>query len=367
MAASSNLAKYTERIPEKLCTVHTLAVLLLLSLAFPSQAAPADTTLALTNSKPGKLKHRLAKTSLAKEARTLDFPPDKAVGSVLVQFEKDKNGKSDSKLFKAIGRVKVPAGTVVVFLPNERFFADPRVLDALKPDAIDGLRMKFFPMDETEEGRGDKGLTYLSRFTNLRYVDLDRSEVSDRGLKSLKNLSRLEAIAAFGTSIDGSAFKEMGRMESVTDLRLPNTNPKLEELKNIPTTFPNLTNLNLSRTRINNTVMPAISRLSHLERLDISNNSYLTDEAIEHILKLKHLRMLELSDTCITARGLAKLKGTKIENLIVTGRQFRPGELEQLQKTLKTVQFTVLNKRLNRNIDPETKTIFGPMSRDRGL
>ena len=113
--------------------------------------------------------------------------------------------------------------------------------------------------------------------------------------------------------------------------------------------------------------MPAIGRLSRLERLDISNNLFLTDEAMEHILKLKQLRLLELGDTSISARGLAKLKGTQIENLIVTARQFKTGELEQLQKVLKSVQFTVLNKRLNRDIDPETKAIFGPMSRGRGL
>lgn len=383
LAATPHPEKYTQRSPGKLNTLPALALLFFLapgtasqaapgttSQAAPgtaSQAAPAESTITLSSSTPAKLKYRTTKTALVKEARVLDFPPDKAVGSVLVQFDKDEKGKSSHKLFKAMGRVSIPPGTVVVFMPNERFFANPKVLDGLKPDAIDGLRMKFFPMDEAEEGRGDAGLAYLSRFSNLRYVDLDRSEVSDRGLKTLKNLKHLEVIAAFGTSIDGSAFKEMGRMESVKSLNLPNTNPKMEELKNIPAVFPNLVSLNLGRTRLTNAVMPAIGRLSRLERLDISNNLFLTDDAMEHILKLKQLRLLELGDTSISARGLAKLKGTRIENLIVTARQFKPGEMEQLQKVLKTVQFTVLNKRLNRDIDPETKAIFGPMSRGRGL
>ncbi len=383
LAATPHPEKYTQRSPGKLNTLPALALLFFLtpgvasqaapgttSQAAPgtaSQAAPAESTITLSSSTPAKLKYRTTKTALVKEARVLDFPPDKAVGSVLVQFDKDEKGKSSHKLFKAMGRVSIPPGTVVVFMPNERFFANPKVLDGLKPDAIDGLRMKFFPMDEAEEGRGDAGLAYLSRFSNLRYVDLDRSEVSDRGLKTLKNLKHLEVIAAFGTSIDGSAFKEMGRMESVKSLNLPNTNPKMEELKNIPAVFPNLVSLNLGRTRLTNAVMPAIGRLSRLERLDISNNLFLTDDAMEHILKLKQLRLLELGDTSISARGLAKLKGTRIENLIVTARQFKPGEMEQLQKVLKTVRFTVLNKRLNRDIDPETKAIFGPMSRGRGL
>lgn len=327
-----------------------------------------DSAVNFSNSSPREFKkHRFRINSLTKEERVLEFPDDTVVGSILIKYASDDKAKNANKLNKAKGKMFVPAGGITEFFPNDRFFANPSLLNKLKANAIDGLRMKFFPMDEAEEGRGDRGLAYMSRFSGLIYVDFDRSEVSDRGLAALKTLKHLELISGFGSSIDGSAFKEMGRMESVTTLRLPNTNPKMEALNYVPTAFPNLVYLNLSRTRLTNRVMPAIARCSKLEHLDISDNSFITDEAVESLLKLRHLRLLEVGETSMTARGLAKLKELPIEHIVVTGNQFKQGELEKLQNNLKPIKFTVLTKRLNRNIDSDTETLFGPMSRGRGL
>ncbi|HEV3003669.1 MAG TPA: hypothetical protein VGX78_04380, partial [Pirellulales bacterium] len=60
-----------------------------------------------------------------------------------------------------------------------------------------------------------------------------------------------------------------------------------------------------------------------------------TDDALEHVGKLRSLRILDLANTKVSADGLSHLKGlVKLEHLTLTGTQVNKSAVEKIQSAL---------------------------------
>lgn len=65
--------------------------------------------------------------------------------------------------------------------------------------------------------------------------------------------------------------------------------------------------LKLAGTNVSDSLMPYISQLNNLTKLDVSNTS-ITDKGIQSISSLSHLQYLNLMNTNVTAKGVLSLK-----------------------------------------------------------
>ncbi|MBX9939310.1 MAG: hypothetical protein K2Y32_08665 [Candidatus Obscuribacterales bacterium] len=300
--------------------------------------------------------------------RVLDFPGKKQYGTLFL-FDKPNLNRGDGtpKLIKAQGSVKIPAGNLIEFLPNEHFIMAPQQLDKLPDDAFDAVRMKYFAMDDSEEGRADDALIYLGRFKTIKYLDLDRCEISDRGLEGIKNLPNLVTFTAMNSSITGKCFKKLGVLKELKQLKLQNTDPDLSCIADIPKAFPNLWHLCLTRTRITNKAIEPLAALKSLKRLDLAENSFLDDGCIPTLACLNSLNNLEIPETRITAKGLLKLKHLPLRQVDLSASNGKPESFEKLRHEMKSTVFTMVTKYDKPPVSENEQTLFAPLSRGRKL
>ncbi len=355
--------KFPRRPSQKLLRPLIAVSTLLLASLCPVLAEPVDYGTLLN---PG----HITRTPATMAARTLIFPDKQSVGTLTLYNDPRQESRNSTQFttLKCQGVVKIPAGKFIVYRPNDRFFTDPNSLAKIQADGIDCIRLKFYAMTDSEDGGGDKALAYLSHLTGLKYLDLDRAEVSDKGVRQLKTLKNMEQISAFGTMITGSCFKDLSTMSKLKVLNLQNNHILPESIKQIPVSFPALQVLNLGHTVLTDKALAPVAKCSQLEQLEISANPGITDGAIPHLMALKKLKRLDLESTAITSKGLLKLAALKdLKVVVADASSVNTSEAALLKKQMPGVIMRLVMKR-NRNEDnEEIKSIFAPMSRDRGL
>lgn len=361
-AASYLFAKPAGAAPKSQTTAKSLAdsKSLAAPMATPDKLSVSAHTQAVTN--------LLRRSPCTKRERTITFPASRTYGS-LIYYPPNYQERETHKeccIAQAQGTVKIKAGWVVEFWPNGEFFRHPEVLDKLPPDSIDGVRLKYLPMDDSEEGLGDASLAHINNLTKLKYLDVDRSEISDKGLSLLTKLNDLEYLSGLGSGIEGTCLKTMGHMKKMRIFKLPNCNLRISEIKYIPTNFPDLRFLCLNRTRLKDESMEPISRCKNLIRIDISDNSFLTDACCKYIARLPNLYMIEMSSTSITAKGVRDLAGLPLAT-IVMGGAIKKKELESLRKLWPNSMVAVHNPGDENKYTNDVKKILAPISKQRGL
>jgi hypothetical protein len=113
-------------------------------------------------------------------------------------------------------------------------------------------------------------------------VDLGKTEVTDAGLKDLKELKGLRKLYLSGTKITDAGLKD------------------LKELKGLEM-------LDLTRTKITDAGLKDLKELKDLKTLYLYGNQ-ITDAGLKDLKELKGLQMLCLAGTKISSAGLKDLK-----------------------------------------------------------
>lgn len=127
--------------------------------------------------------------------------------------------------------------------------------------------------------------------TDLRYLDLRLTSVSDSGVAKLKNLKSLQT-------------------------------------------------LNLFRTQLTDAGLVHVKKLTRIETLLIGGTK-VSDAGLAYIRPLKKLKKLSLFQTQVSDQGIAQLKRmTSLEVLLIVGSKISTAGLEELQKALPKVRFT---------------------------
>ncbi|MBI5172295.1 MAG: hypothetical protein HY986_05370 [Candidatus Melainabacteria bacterium] len=294
--------------------------------------------------------------NFSRPPRTLLFPTDVSAGGVAifpgqVRQAKRQNGVS----VKAQAKIEVPANHTVAYFPNHNFFANPHILDAMAPDSLDNVVMRFGAATEKEEGLSNRALPYLNRFPSIFALDLCRSEIKDSSLSCLTNLRNVEVLELYANELDGSCFKDLTVMKDLKVIDLSDNCFKPENTKYFPL-YPNLEYLQLRHLKLTAASLKPISKLQKLRFLGLSDNIDLGDEIIDDLLKLKSLRHLDIRGTKISASGLKRLQTTKIQYLEFSPSLKNPLSSGKMQKPT--------------NIEPyerDIHRIFAPVSRDRRL
>lgn len=125
-------------------------------------------------------------------------------------------------------------------------------------------------IDLTETDLSDDDLHVLDSVTDLRFIKLGGTKVSDKCLTYLKRFNRLSGLVLSDTGITDDCGSQLG-------------------------SFPNLTILDLSWTRITDKVVPSLLTLSKLEYLFLFGTRLTTDGKERLQRGLPSLKQLDLS------------------------------------------------------------------------
>ncbi len=151
----------------------------------------------------------------------------------------------------------------------------------------------------------DAGLEQLRGLTRLTRLSLssgvDESAMSDAGLAHLQGLTRLKYLDLDGSRVSGLGLLQLSAapLDMLYLNRTPLTDAGLEALKH----FPNLRNLGLSKTQVTDAGMKCLASLSHLDFLEL-NGTHVTDEGVALLGALPKLNVLNLNHTNVTGSGL---------------------------------------------------------------
>ena len=146
----------------------------------------------------------------------------------------------------------------------------------------------------------DKGLRPLLACERLECLDVSHNPITDAGLSNIAELGELTNLSLSGTKITNDGLKHLHRLKKLRHLNLDYTQIGDEGLKNLR----GMTTLNelwLTKTKITDAGLVHLSGLSKLRNVGLHHTA-ITDEGLKHLQELPELREVGLSGTKATFR-----------------------------------------------------------------
>jgi internalin A len=157
---------------------------------------------------------------------------------------------------------------------------------------------------------GDGIAAELANFKKLRWLDLSRTKLTDKGSSELDALARLETLLlANNGGITDAGIQGLGKLARLQSLSIAGTKVMLAEaatMKGVEA----LTRLDISRTPIGDDGLAFLSGLTCLEELN-ARETQVTGSGCAKLSGLASLHTLRLTDSPITddgAKGIGDLK-----------------------------------------------------------
>ena len=251
------------------------------------------------------------------EFRILHFPADRSVGQLHIQDSSRVRRITHwfhwgdpaewEYLCQGQGDVQVPAGKRLRLILNKPAWQNWSWLSKLSPDDIYGLIIPAMSTDSVKPS--DRCMPYIARMTGLRSLDIGMTDVTDKGLRYIRNLKSLEyldtssrmtdrgmAYIAELTSLKGLYLGGVG-ISQVTDAGMQHIR-KLTSLKELYIRGERMGDAGLAHLR-------ALPRLDYL----CLYGSHFTDRGLVHIKALPSLRILSFHENLcrITDAGMGQI------------------------------------------------------------
>jgi hypothetical protein len=157
----------------------------------------------------------------------------------------------------------------------------------------------------------DSDVAGLSKLRHLRALTLSAGHLTDEGLGHLAEIKSLEYLRLNSARITATAARRLAKL------------PKLSWLK-------------LGDCSITDEAVAQLARCPVLEVLNFSHAEGLTDTGVEHLSKIRALRILVLRATNVTNRCVPALKAcTKVEHVDLHGTKVTEGAKKELEEFLK--------------------------------
>jgi len=198
-------------------------------------------------------------------------------------------------------------------------------------------------IDLSESAITDLGVAKLNYFPRAELLKLNYTQVTDEGLAKLSALDDLDWIELHATKVKGTGFAEWNTTNKLLLLELDNT-PFADAGCLALRRFSNLAHLSLSGTHITDTGLQHLSELKKLTSLNVANTSVtgdalskltrvtrlvldgalIDDASTLDIMTLTQLWTLDLSNTAITDATVEQLRSlTALHHLTLTGTKVK--------------------------------------------
>jgi Ran GTPase-activating protein (RanGAP) involved in mRNA processing and transport len=154
-------------------------------------------------------------------------------------------------------------------------------------------------------GVTDDAVKNLGRLKSLTELRLSRTAVGDAALAEISSLPRLGELDLHETPVTNAGLEKLAQSKSLRELRLSHTKVgddgviELARLKG-------LRRLNLCETKVTDASMAALAELPELQILDVHDTA-ITNAGLEKLARSKSLRELWLSGTMVDDEGVASL------------------------------------------------------------
>ncbi|HEY9680227.1 MAG TPA: hypothetical protein V6C86_01400 [Oculatellaceae cyanobacterium] len=305
----------------------------------------------------------ITKQSTKNVNRTLVFPRDSIGGLYLIGIGPDRlwheGSEDEAAVAKGTVKLSVPSDRLVVLKANANLVAKPEQLDKLSPDIVDSISIAATPIDETEDDRADEVLSHVARLTGLKEVKLNQVVASDNGLAKLKVLKNLVTLKADIGNAHGSCLKELSSLPKLTTLDLSANPLESKNLKPLAD-FPSLKRLIVRHASLDEEAAKYIGQCKQLDDVSLAGNHKINDKAMPYLAKISTLTKLDLSDTSVTAKGLAELHGlNKLERLSVSERYVFKRQLPELAKILPHTIISI--EPIAGVLKPDMNRLFAPL------
>lgn len=177
----------------------------------------------------------------------------------------------------------------------------------------------------------DAGLEHLSHFPQLRSLSLDDLPITDVGLFPLSQLPHLETLQIENCGIRVSNLLSLPNKQHLTSLDLSHTQFADDECE-LLVEFPHLQSLTLNHTRITDRGLAAIGRVKTLTTLHLVGTEVGTDA----FPFLPVLRTLDLSETNVNDAALSSIaKLTTLQSLTLRETKITHPPLSELSRLKK--------------------------------
>jgi hypothetical protein len=240
-----------------------------------------------------------------RDARYVDFPPHRCVGTLYVRDRRPTTGAWESpfdpslweELGPAQGKVAVPGTKELGLKVDYETSEDLAAVASLEPEALQSISLaRTRVVDESLSllagrplldinlagtGIGDGAMVHLEGMSSLQTLDLWGTMVSNYGLGSLAGLALLRTVDLWGTLVSDAGLHHLEDLPSLSRLYVPGP-------------------------RISSEGIAHIGRCRALRALDLSG-AHVGDEGILLLRDLRSLEVLYLWDADITDDGLAHL------------------------------------------------------------
>ena len=189
----------------------------------------------------------------------------------------------------------------------------------------------------------DNDLKMLAFFSELKYLDVAETQVSEDGLKVLGNLRKLEGVdLSINPRVTDSSLTVLQDLPEIKMLSLRNTGVSDNALAQLAD-VPQLERLYVSSRYITDEGMKHLGSIKNLKQLDLGGN--IAGLEFEYLTSLTQLEELSLDNTRITDRsieGLSKLKQLRVLNVKRT--DMSNSGVAALRTSLPTTQVLFLPK-----------------------
>jgi len=147
----------------------------------------------------------------------------------------------------------------------------------------------------------DEGMSLLRKFPRLQVIDLNYSQVTDKGVENLIGLTNLQTFSFMSAVPRG--------LKGITDTTLAHL-----------ATFPKMERISVFNAEITDKGLAHLAGLTNLTYLNFGANPWIEGAGLEALRGLTKLRSLWLYSTSISDSGLAHLSGlTNLEVLALSG------------------------------------------------
>jgi hypothetical protein len=198
------------------------------------------------------------------------------------------------------GRIKKPATPEEV---REIALDRSKVTDKGLRCVLHCTNVTYINLSET--GVTDETLKKLVTFKKLEHLSLGRTKVTATGLEAIAGLP-IQSLSLEGCELTEDAFVAFARMPALTELRLLDTKMKAGWLHHIATSA-TLKKLSLMRTDFDDAAVKHLVTMRNLEDA-VLNNTMLSDTGFQELLKLPKLRSLYVDRTKVTKAVYQKAK-----------------------------------------------------------
>jgi Ran GTPase-activating protein (RanGAP) involved in mRNA processing and transport len=159
----------------------------------------------------------------------------------------------------------------------------------------------------TNTSISDEDMIHISKLYNLTTLYLGNAGISDNGLKYIINLQKLEILYLVGNNISDEGLDYIIHITSLRKIELGGTKITDKGIYKIADNLDKLTELTLSGTAITEKAVQIISdKLNSLSVLGVQGSA-ITDSALDDIMKMKNLKILDIRGTKITYDGVQTL------------------------------------------------------------